>query len=179
MKHSENIKADFEASKAIANRFRPIKKGKHGKQLENFISMICFGASECWYWRGAQDHSGYGYVAAKENRAHRLSWVLFKGEIPEGMKVLHKCDNPFCVNSDHLFLGTQKENVHDMIQKGRHRMRGPKGELNGASKMTAESVEKMRRLRQETSASFRSLASEFGVSTMTACRICNNQLWRT
>ena len=76
----------------------------------------------CWEWTGYFHPYGYGvlYVEGKNILAHRLSWELENGSIPEGMQVLHHCDNPPCVRHDHLFLGTQADNIEDMCEKGRH-----------------------------------------------------------
>lgn len=75
----------------------------------------------CWEWQGQRNHRGYGdfSIVYKRWKAHRYSWFLANGSIPDGMKVLHRCDNTSCVRPDHLFVGTQKDNVHDAIQKGR------------------------------------------------------------
>lgn len=75
----------------------------------------------CWVWKGSLTHNGYGrfkrnYLSLK---AHRVSYELYLGEIPEGLLVLHMCDNPACVNPSHLTVGTQTENVRDCIVKGR------------------------------------------------------------
>ncbi len=82
----------------------------------------------CWEWLGARLKSGYGfskricYIQGKKKNStsHRLFYEKFKGKIPEGLFVCHKCDNPICCNPDHLFLGTAKDNVRDMMNKGRH-----------------------------------------------------------
>lgn len=78
--------------------------------------------SPCVEWEGARHPQGYGrtWVDGKSRRAHRVAWEETNGPIPEGMWVLHKCDNPPCVNIDHLFLGTAKDNAQDTVQKGRH-----------------------------------------------------------
>ena len=84
-------------------------------------SSIPITESGCWIWlRGSsgQDYGGLQY-GSEWVRAHRASWLAFKGEIPEGLCVLHRCDTPACVNPDHLFLGTRKDNAIDKVKKGR------------------------------------------------------------
>lgn len=83
--------------------------------------------SDCIDWSGRLNYRGYGLLGAvfagKQGRvtyAHRIAWVLEHKEIPEGAMVLHRCDNPRCVNVDHLFLGSAKDNTADMVTKGRH-----------------------------------------------------------
>ena len=78
--------------------------------------------TKCILWNGGKDRFGYGYFYFPKQcaRAHRAAWVLFVGEIPSGECVLHKCDVPACVNPDHLFIGSRRDNVDDMIRKGRH-----------------------------------------------------------
>lgn len=75
----------------------------------------------CVEWQGGRDKDGYGQtvVGGRKQRAHRVAWERIHGPIPAGMKVLHKCDNPPCVNPGHLFLGTQADNVRDCWDKGR------------------------------------------------------------
>jgi hypothetical protein len=78
----------------------------------------------CWEWQACKNEHGYGILNIGKRglgkiRAHRLSFIIHKGEIPESLLVCHRCDNPTCVNPEHLFLGTQKDNTQDMIKKGR------------------------------------------------------------
>ena len=92
--------------------------------------------TECWEVQGFLDKDGYGYVCNK--RAHRLSYELFIGKIPPGLNVCHSCDNPKCCNPDHLFTGSQKDNIADMMKKGRKDSRY--GERNTQNKLTESQV---------------------------------------
>lgn len=101
------------------------------KRFENFVF---FGSPcGCWYWCGPMHPHGYGMFNYKGRSqfAHRPSYEIYKSQIPKGMNVLHECDNRMCVNPDHLFLGTQKDNVHDMMKKGRRSSTA--GENHGCS----------------------------------------------
>lgn len=110
----------------------------------------------CWNWTGARTSAGYGELGlnGKIVTAHRLSYMIFRGEIPDGFLVCHTCDKPECVNPDHLFLGTNRDNVNDMIQKGRQnlsnapngRRNGQSGEKNYQAKLTEPDVLEIRRL---------------------------------
>jgi len=74
----------------------------------------------CWSWRSAKNNRYKNFkIHGKQIGAHRASWMIYKGEIPDGMCVLHKCDNPICTNPEHLFLGTHEDNIVDMYKKGR------------------------------------------------------------
>lgn len=105
------------------------------------------GADECWPWTGAHLPHGYGLLRAPHARrnlhAHRVAWVLKHGrEVPAGLCVLHRCDNPPCCNPAHLFLGTQVDNIRDRVAKGRS-YRGL-GEQNGSAKLTEADVREIR-----------------------------------
>jgi len=109
------------------------------------------GEDACWNWTGSLNNKGYGmhYVRGKKpNRkwlAHRVSYEAHKGFIPDGMLVLHSCDNPRCVNPKHLRTGTHKENVADMDERRRRVPPRLSGELNHNTKLTASQVVQMRR----------------------------------
>jgi len=94
------------------------------------------GQEDCWAWAGGCDHGGYGRIkAAGERRnlaAHRVAWEFRYGPIPGGLCVLHRCDNPGCVNPEHLFLGTVADNNRDKKEKGR----STRGESNHHSRLT-------------------------------------------
>lgn len=100
--------------------------------------------SGCWLWTAAVV-SRYGMfrIGEKNRRAHRASWELLRGPIPAGLCVLHHCDNPLCVNPDHLFLGTAIDNVRDRDRKGRQARQ--RGEDCGAAKLTAVDVRAIRK----------------------------------
>lgn len=134
----------------------------------------------CWEWTGSLDTGGYGMLRRSRERkmiaAHRLSYELHKGD-PGRFYVLHECDNPRCVNPEHLRLGTQQENMQDMQRRGRRRgVTGPHGEYHGQSKLTEKDVEKIRRLSASGTRQIL-LAEEFGVGPEQIRRIVRGIAW--
>jgi hypothetical protein len=121
---------------------------------------------DCWEWtaccRGGR-HNQYGNFQG--NMAHRVSWEMKNGEIPSGFHVCHHCDNPKCVNPDHLFLGTNTDNSHDMMRKGRRR--------------TTRSLDDVCEMRWLLAMGARQcdVATEYGLSRASVCLIANKKQW--
>ena len=99
-------------------------------------------SGDCWEWTGAKDRYGQIGHNQKVKAAHRVSWEIHNGAIPDGMCVLHRCDNPPCVRPDHLFIGTMADNCKDRDSKGRHTPLP--GESHGMSKLTEDDVNEIR-----------------------------------
>ena len=142
----------------------------------------------CWLWTLSKKHHGYGQVCVHPHpganavrvRAHRLSWVIHFGQVPDGMKVCHNCpggDNPACVNPAHLFLGSQAENVRDMIQKGRARYVTPRGSRQHQAKLTEAAVLEIWR-EHSNGVTSRQLAERYGVSRHTIKAIFARHNWK-
>jgi hypothetical protein len=145
-----------------------------------FFEKIAYGRSDCWTWVGAVETGGYGYFPFEnEKKAHRVSYVLFsKKPIPAKKMVLHSCDNPPCVNPEHLFLGTQKDNMRDARAKGRLKLPPRKhGEENPMSKLKKQQVLEIKRL-SKAGLSGRAICSIFKVSPMTISRILSGATWK-
>lgn len=131
----------------------------------------------CWEWTAAKQTAGYGLFRIEDRlvRAHRFSLELSGIEIPSGMDVCHTCDNPPCVNPDHLFIGTRKENMQDASKKGRLNGKRPlhTGEKHSNAKLTEEDVRWIRQL----SISERKLAKIFNVGYAAIHKIKARQTW--
>lgn len=151
---------------------KPTDKERFLERVEKTLS--------CWLWKGKLTKSKYGRFMLRGNpnmRAHRASYILFKGEIPDGLFVCHTCDNPSCVNPDHLFIGTPKDNTQDALTKGR--MVGPVGELNKGlgRKLCEKDVINIRKIKNEGYPSWKIL-EEYQISRALLCLIMNNKLWK-
>lgn len=137
------------------------------------------GIEECWIWTGSLTNSGYGPIRWQccPTLAHRMSWEIHYGPIPENMCVLHNCDNRVCVNPKHLFLGTHKDNTQDMIRKNRHGLQRYPGKTHTA-KLDWNRVYEIRHLYAEGKITMRQIAELFNVSYTTVNFIVNNRSWK-
>lgn len=149
-------------------------------------SSIVRSPSGCWEWQGVRYARGYGriLIEGQDWRAHRLSFAAFIGDIPTGMLVCHKCDNPPCVNPEHLWLGTPRDNVQDMFLKGRQRiddrqLRSEKsrGELNVNATVAESDVLEMRAA-YLAGAKVKDLAQSFGITPAQAGAITRGRSWK-
>lgn len=145
------------------------------------------GPDSCWEWTAARVQ-GYGQFCVRDHkptRAHRVAWLLVNGEIPSGLFVCHRCDNPPCVNPAHLFLGTPQDNMADMLAKGRkatgwhllHPERIPRGEANHYAKLTTANVIEIRGVASNTERDLR-FAERFNVSLHTIRSVRARKTWR-
>jgi hypothetical protein len=163
------------------------------------------GLDDCWNWKGWRDKDGYGQIkiGRKGILAHRAAYQFFTGKIPDGLLICHKCDNPSCVNPNHLFLGTQKDNIQDAVKKGRMAAndkhysrlypeklaRGNRsgrrlhpesylGERNSRSKLAEEQVKEIRALYAMGDISIRKLATIYDMSKSSIWSVLVHKGWK-
>jgi len=155
--------------------------GKRTKSVsERFWEKVSVpdDTSQCWEW---QANIVYGYGMFVENRksilAHRWSYIFHNGEIPEGLYVLHKCDNRKCVNPQHLFLGTYKDNAVDRQRKGRGVIPDNRGENHGMSRLTESAVREIREL-HKAGVPAADIGSRFGIDRRTVGKVANRKSWK-
>lgn len=135
----------------------------------------------CWLWTASRFTNGYGQFTVsspKKSPAHRYSWVLENGPIPEGLYVLHRCDNPICVKPAHLFLGTQQDNMDDMVKKGRQSTLSSPGAMNPHSKLSWEQVQSIRREYIPKIITMKMLGRKYGVALGTINCILHERNWK-
>lgn len=207
---TSNFKRPQRACVHCGQLFQPLNDAK------KYCSKRCYGDAKtrpipmrfwphvqksdtCWEWTAGRNEHGYGrlYYKGKMTLAHRVSWELHNGSVPDGKFVLHHCDNPPCVNPAHLWIGDHTDNARDMAAKGRqvfqqHPERAPRGERNRnhthpetirhgevhpRAKLTNQDVLAIRSLRQ-TGRAMNSLAIEYGVTEATIKRIVYRKGWK-
>jgi hypothetical protein len=148
-------------------------KNYRGSPLERFWSKVN-KTPTCWVWTAAKANKGYGVmrIDGKNIRAHIFSYEVHLGPVLDGVFVCHRCDNPPCVNPQHLFLGTNHENVKDMVSKKRHTY----GEKNPQSKLTEYDVMGIFKSKSEGMRNS-DIARVVGVSQTTICQILKGNRW--
>lgn len=151
------------------------------KVADRFWSKVeVANAADCWVWTAALRNKRYGCFRVVSNKsmqqAHRVAWTLVVGPIPTGLCILHRCDNPRCVNPDHLFLGTQRDNIRDMDQKDRRNVeRRIWGEKHHSAKLTDRQVIQIRNLSKQSGFNQHHAARQFGVSQSVISMIVNHK----
>lgn len=149
---------------------------------ERFLEKtVILSKKKCWLWSGSQDGRGYGHlgrgIGTKIIKAHRASYIIFVGKIPKGFMVCHKCDVPSCVNPNHLFIGTSKDNANDRDRKGRQKT--PLGEKHGKSVLTAKLVRKIRKEYSPIKGGYALLSRKYGLDPSHVRSIVNHKIWRS
>lgn len=131
---------------------------------------------DCWIWKNSKTPAGYGKFMYRKKHwlTHRLSYYFANGEIPLGMQVLHRCDNPSCINPNHLFLGTQAMNMKDMVAKNR----SLKGTKHPSAKLTEEQVRMIRTEWGGRVKSVEAISEQYGFSKSGICGIIHNRNWK-
>lgn len=147
----------------------------------------------CWVWTGSRQGDGYGTIRASDRTmlTHRAAWIVEHGPIPDGLKVLHRCDNPPCCNPAHLFLGTDQDNSNDMIAKGRsnkasgdahgfrfHPERWRRGENHTSAKLTATQVLAIRAEYAQGSITCVRLGAKYGINHASTYAIVKRKTWK-
>jgi hypothetical protein len=147
--------------------------------VERFWAKVKVGKpDECWEWQASTDGRGYGQLNGgnRSLRAHRVSYELHFGSIPDGLDVCHRCDNRRCVNPHHLFVGTRSDNVQDMLKKGRGNFVPQVGSKNHLSKLHEDDIPEIREL-AAGGLTCAAIASRFGVTAENISMIVRRLTW--
>lgn len=152
---------------------------------ERFLRHVAIDKNtECWNWTASKRGKGYGQFGFRGSmrRAHRVAFILFVGEIPNGLSVLHRCDNRLCVNPAHLWIGTVADNNREAVIKGRHVSLGinpnpARREQHWKAKLTEKQISEIRLLSQQ-GRSLKSIAVQFHISDSHVGRIVHHKSWK-
>lgn len=180
-------------------KLTPCQEGPLEERFWNYVNKVsptpANPTTSCWLWTGSTNRAGYGRIGFHQDGrnyrelAHRVSWRLAHGADAGDLNVCHHCDTPACVNPDHLFLGTQDDNLKDAARKkrmaagDRHGLRkhpecSAKGERSGQAKLTEAQVLRLRRQYSDGGVSYGDLAREYGVAHGTIAGIIQRRRWR-
>ena len=151
------------------------KSTDHSSAEQRFWSYVD-RSGECWTWLGHKNPKGYGSFSFRSRsvRAHRFVWELTRGPIPEGLWVLHHCDNPACVNPSHLWLGDNTDNTRDRQNKRRQTV----GESHGRARLTEQQVREIRHASACGTTSTTELAAQLGITPQHVLRIVSHRRWQ-
>lgn len=160
----------------------PVGKRKPASAIDRFWRQVN-KTDSCWEWTGAaKSKKGYGQIGlggrgAKQELVHRFSYLINKGPIPDGLVVMHACDNPKCVNPEHLSLGTASDNIRDAVAKGRWKSVPPLvcGEKQHSSKLTTEDV---KYIRDNLDVPSKTLAVKYGVNIASIQKVRGRKTWK-
>lgn len=157
-------------------KYRPTLEERFLAKVDKDGPVLIHMDTPCWIWLAHRDNRGYGRFSYNGvlKLAHRCSWIIYRGPISDNLDVLHSCDNPTCVNPDHLAIGTHQKNMQDMVKRGRHKTR--KGESNNQAKLTQSQVNEIRS-RSATTTQVQ-LAKEYGVTQAAIWYILKNRNWK-
>ena len=173
MTHSERAAQSRKNWQCASFRTRVLASRQHffGTYVDRFWRSI-HKTSTCWLWQGAVGSTGYGVltIEKRQHYAHRLSWEMHYGRIPDDKIICHHCDTPLCVNPTHLFLGVQADNIHDALRKGRMRH----GSLHPNAVLDEQQIQTI----LQSTLSSRQLAKLYHVSKTTILNIRNRVSWR-
>lgn len=160
--------------------FEVIMKGIKGLTLRERLDVKARQKQNgCIEWTGAVLDNGYGQVRYQGAKlyVHRAAWIAANGPIPEGQQVCHHCDNKICINPEHLFIGTQYDNMQDMIQKGRKVAIGRPGSKNHKAKLSESDVARIRNLYENAGLTRKELCALYGISKTAMQRILTRAGW--
>lgn len=156
------------------------------KDIERFWQKVdkSGGDDACWLWIAGKNDHGYGTFRIGSRRdgsrktigAHKVSWEIANGEVPNSLHVLHECDNPVCVNPAHLFLGTNLDNIKDKVSKGRGHH--PVGESNGRAILLLDQVREIRETYAKGGISYARLARIYGCTKTNIANIVSRKIWK-